>query len=54
MKTIDTKQLAELCERITRKCKAFNGNALPKAKDEEWAELVQDALPALRKFLDEN
>lgn len=50
-KPLDTKKLQELCEAVARNCDGCNNGTIPKAQDEEWAELVNGTLPALRKFL---
>ena len=49
--TLDTKKLEDLCERVVRKCREINGDALPMAKDWAWAELTHEALPDLLKYI---
>ena len=48
---LDTQKLQLLCAAVLRDVTGYNEGTIPKAKDESWASLVNESLPALEEFL---
>lgn len=49
--SLNTQELQRLCEAVVRDANGYNNGKIPKAQDESWAQLCEDSLPALEKFI---